>query len=296
MQTKSLKIPAIIFVTAIVLCLAACFLAGMIKAPTVTEHDFPYAATYQLNGETKTLEGVYRVCFRSAGEGTNPRERYYEGFCLEDPDGRHTIAEQDGLQLRIVFLFNDSYLMGDGDRGETYGYAIPDPYLAAYDDMGVEYTDMETLEKFGAELVSWETPQPIENTFVFSEFVLLHQDSMTLMLLVGILAIIACMLFVKRDKTIPYTTLDKVSTVFNFLVVLVALPFMTLVVSLMPIYVSGDEIIYKLDLCVPVITALSVAASLSLRRKHYSVAGFCVQFIGPVLFVVLAVLESILPV
>ena len=300
MQTKSLKIPAIIFAIGLILCLLTCLFAGTIKVPTITEQDFNYAATYRLGGETKTLEGVYRVSFISTGEGTNPHNRYYEGHYPEDPDGgepeHHTIAKQDGLELRVVFIFTDRYLMGDGDPDQIYQHAIPDPYLAAYDDMGVEYIDMETLEKFGAELVSWETPQPIENTFVFSEFVLLHQDSMTLMLLVGILAIIASMIFVKRDKTIPYTTLDKVSTVFNFLVVLVALPFMTLVVSLMPIYVSGDEIIYKLDLCVPVITALSVAASLSLRRKHYSVAGFCIQFIGPVLFVVLAVLESILPV
>ena len=116
------------------------------------------------------------------------------------------------------------------------------------------------------------------------------------MLLVGILAIVACMIFVKRDKTIPYTALDKVSVVFNFLVALMALPFMTLVVALMPIYVSGDELTYKLDLCIPAITALSLAASLSLRRKNRSVTGFCAQFIGPVLFAILAVLESILSV
>ena len=292
MKSQSLKIPSIIIAIGLVLCLVVSLFAGIMKEPVITEHDFNYAATYRLNGETKTLEGVYRVRYVSTSEGN---DRYYEGFYPTEPEAGvpeyHTIAEKDGLRLQVVFIFSKNYLMGDGDRD-----TITEPYLAAYDTMGVEYTDMETLERFDAELLSWETPQPIENTFVFSEFVLLHQDSMTLMLLVGILAIIACMLFVKRDKTIPYTALDKVSTVFNFLVVLVALPFMTLVVSLMPIYVSGDEIIYKLDLCVPVITALSVAASLSLRRKHYSVAGFCVQFIGPVLFVVLAVLESILPV
>ena len=106
----------------------------------------------------------------------------------------------------------------------------------------------------------------------------------------------SCMIFVKRHNTVPYTAPDKVSIVFNFLMVFVVLPFMTLVVLLMPIYVSGDEIIYKLVLCVPAITVLSVAASLSLRRKNHSATGFCVQFAGPVLLSILAVLESLLPV
>lgn len=300
MKHQSLRIPSIIIAIGLVLCLVACLAAGVIKTPAITEHDFNYAATYQMDGETKTIEGVYRVQFISTGEGIDPHYRYYEGHYLSEPDSsepeNHIIARKDDLVLRVVFIFTNDYLMGDGDVGETYYNAIPEPYIAAYDSMGVEYTDMETLEKFGAELVSWETPQPIENTFRFSGFVLLHSSSMLLMLLVGLLTIVACMLFVKRDKTIPCTLLDKVSTVFNFLVVFVALPFMTLVVALMPIYVGGDEIIYKLDLCVPAITALSVAASLSLRRKHYSVAGFCIQFAGPALFAILAVLETILPV
>ena len=300
MKHQSLKIPSIIIAIALALCLIVCFAAGVIKSPTITEHDFNYAATYQIDGETNTIEGVYRVRFISTGEGSDPHYRYYEGHYLSDPNSsepeNHIIAQKDGLELRVVFIFNDDFLMGDGEAGETYYDAIPEPYLAAYDNMGVEYSDMETLEKFGAELISWQMPQPIENSFRFSGLVMLHSSSMLLMLLVGILAIVACMIFVKRDKTIPYTALDKVSVVFNFLVALMALPFMTLVVALMPIYVSGDELTYKLDLCIPAITALSVAASLSLRRKNRSVTGFCAQFVGPVLFAILAVLESILSV
>lgn len=297
MKHQSLKIPSIIIAISLVLCLVVCLAAGVTKAPTITEHDFDYAATYQMDGETNIIEGTYRVRFVSTGGGSNPHDRYYEGYYLSDPTSgepeEHIIAKKDGLTLRAVFIFTNDYLMGDGDAGETYYSAIPTPYIAAYDDMGVEYTDEETLKKFGVELLSWEVPQPIENSFSFNGFVMLHDDSMMLMLLVGVLTIVACMIFVKRDKSIPYKVLDKVSIVLNFLVVFVALPIMTLVVLLMPIYVSGDEIIYKLDLCVPVITVLSIAASLSLRRRGYSVTGFCVQFAGPALFVLLAVLESV---
>ena len=300
MNNKPLNCLKLILTIGVVLCLVVCLTAGVIKTPNITEHDFNYAATYQMDGETKTVEGVYSVQFVSTGDGTDPHYRYYVGHYLSDPTSgepeNHIIAEKDGLVLRVVFIFNDGFLMGDGGIGETYDDAIPQPYLAAYDNMGVEYSDMETLEKFGAELISWELPQPIENSFRFSGIVMLYSGSMLLMLLVGILAIIACMIFVKRDKTIPYTALDKVSIAFNFLVAFVALPIMTLVVTLMPIYVSGDELLYKLDLCIPAITTLSLAVSLALRRIGCSVTGFCVQFIGSVLFTILAVLESVMPI
>lgn len=300
MNNKPLKRLMLILAIGVVLCLVACLTAGVIKTPNITEHDFNYAATYRMDGETKTVEGVYRVQFVSTGNGIDPHYRYYVGHYLSDPISsepeNHIIAAKDGLVLRVVFIFNDDFLMGDGEIGEMYYDDIPEPYLAVYDNMGVEYSDMETLEKFGAELISWEMPQPIENSFRFSGIVMLYSDSMLLMLLVGVLTIVACMIFIKRDKAIPCTVLDKVSIVFNFLVAFVALPFMTLVVALMPSYVSGDELIYKLDLCVPVITTLSLAVSLALRRSGRSVTGFCAQFIGPVLFAILAVLESILPV
>ena len=69
------------------------------------------------------------------------------------------------MELRIVTIFTDNYLMGDGD-----GYFLNTIYLAAFDDMGVEYEDEETLGKFDVELVSYELPQPIENSFVIGGF------------------------------------------------------------------------------------------------------------------------------
>ena len=72
MKSESWKIPVIIFAIGMILSLLACVFSGIIKAPTITEHDFNYGATYRLNGETKTIEGVYRVQFVSTGKGSNP--------------------------------------------------------------------------------------------------------------------------------------------------------------------------------------------------------------------------------
>ena len=280
MKSQSLELPSIIIIIGLVLCLVASLFAGIMKEPVITEHDFNYAATYRLDGETKTLEGVYRVQYVSTSEGN---DRYYEGFYLAEPEAGvpeyHTIAEKDGLRLQVVFIFSKNYLMGDGDRD-----TITEPYLAAYDVMGVEYTDMETLDAFDAELLSWEEPQPIENTFVFSGFSRLYTGSMLAMLAVGLLVIVACMIFVKRDKSVTYKLLDKLSIALNCVVCFAALPFITFTTTLLQITMSGDDLMYQIFLCIPALTAFAVAASVSLRRKGFTKTGFIVQFIGPVLF------------
>ena len=294
MKNKSLKIPAVILVVGLALALVAYMLTGMVKAPAITQHDFDFAVNYQLDGETRTLEGVYRCRFRSVGVGTNPLERYYEGEYLSNPSqdhaAAHTIAQKDGLELCIVAIFSDDLLMGDAESGDFHY----DPYLAVIDQEGMEYSLEEFPGVFDAEIVDWVYPQSVDNSFHFVGFSMLHDSSMMAMLLVGVLTILACIIFVKRDKTVPYKVLDKISLVLNWVVGCAAIPFMTLVAWLMQIYVSGDEIVYQVDLCVPAITAFTIAASVALRRKGYTKTGLFIQFIGPVLFVALLVLESVL--
>lgn len=292
-----LKLPVIILAAGIIACVVACLLTGILKTPTITQHDFHYSATYQLNGETKTLEGIYRCEFVSTGEGIDPLNRYYIGFYPEAHDqswpDSHILAQKGDQTLEIVFIFSDDFLMGDSYPGDTYSDVMPEPYLAVYTSEGYEYSDEESLAQFDAQLISWEMPEAIENSFVFAGFSILHSGSMLVMLLIGIAMILACAIAVKKEQDLSYKALDKISVVLNFLVGLVALPFITLVVALMPIYVSGEELIYQIDLCVPALTAFTIAASIALRRKGFPKTGFFIQFAGPALFILLAFAEAL---
>lgn len=292
LKDSRLKIPVIILAVSLILCIIASMLTGILKAPVITEHNFPYSVTYTLNGETQTLDGIYRCRFISTGEGTDPLERYYEGTHLKITSEYHTaaytIAQKDGLELCIITCFNDRYLMGDtkGVPEATFTY---DPYLAVMDEEGMEYEDAEMLSNFDAQLISWELPEPVENAFKFVGFSHLHDSSMFAMLIVGILSIIACMVFVKRDKTIPRKALDKLSIVLNVIVVFVIIPFSTAVIWLTQITVRGDEFFYQLLLCVPAFTAFTVAASISLRRKGFTKAGLFVQLVTPAIIAMLTI-------
>jgi hypothetical protein len=52
----------------------------------------------------------------------------------------------------------------------------------------------------------------------------------------------------------------------------------------MQITMSGDELLYQIALCIPALTAFTIAASVALRRIRFTKAGFFLQFVGPVLF------------
>ena len=74
-------------------------------------------------------------------------------------------------------------------RKLTSSVSFFEPYLAVYDAEGAEYSDSEYLEKFDAEIISWQLPTPIENTFEFIGFSYLYELSMFVMLLVAVLTI-----------------------------------------------------------------------------------------------------------
>lgn len=282
MKIKSLKIPAMIIAIGLIVSSVACLLTGIVKEPVITEHDFDYSVTYQLNGETQTLEGVYRCSFTGLGV----RDRFYTGEFLtnasSDTSAVHTIAQKDDLELCIVTIFSDRYFMGDATKGDAHY----DPYLAVFDQEGIEYGEEEMLAKFDAEIISWEVAEPVENTFVFAGFSPLYDGSMVAMLIVGVLVIIACMIFVKKDPAVSFNALDKFSVVFNFLVSLLAIPFMTVMGWLLQITMSSEDIVYQIYMCLPALTAFTVAASIALRRKGFTKTGFFIQFVGVLLFAI----------
>ena len=298
MKSKELKIPAIIIAIGIIVAIAANILVSVQKAPTITEQDFEFSITYKLDGEIKTLSGVYNSRFTGFGEnGVDPLCRYYEGtYNVEgeaDGDRCFTIAEKDGYELYIVSLLNDAYLMGDVEN-DAYNSYNEGPTLEAEDKDGYQYDETELPDVFDAEIVNFAYPEPIENTFQFTGFSGLHATNTGLMTLVGILALILCMIFVRKGDGVEYGVLDKIGIALNFAVMLFALPIIYIGAIFIQAFPTGPDWIYQAYLCVPPIAPFSIAASMALRRKGFRKIGFCIQFLAPVAEVILMVLEYIL--
>ena len=205
----------------------------------------------------------------------------------------YTIAEKDGAKLYIVTVLDAWYLMNDQESVE-YDTFLEAPYLEAVDAEGYSYEDGGMPSEFAAEIISWEYPEPVENDFVFAGFSIMHTGSMLATLAVGLLTIVACLIFVKRDKTVPYKILDKFSVAVNFVVSILGIPFITICVAFFQLSMSTDTVWYQLFLCVPAFAAFTVATSIALRRKGFTKTGFFVQFAGPVLFFVLTAIINYL--
>ena len=296
MNIKRLKIAAIIIAIGLVLSLAACLFNNTILTPAIAEKDFNYSVTYKLNGETKTLEGVYKCKYDGYRQGQDPHDRYYTEEYTVDGETTasrtYTIAEKDGIELYIVTSLDAHYLMGDTDNDSWS--PLEDPFLEAEDQQDNELEQTQMLEMFDAEIISWEYPEPVKNTFAFSGFSIMHTGSMLAMLLAGLLTVIACMIFVRKDTDVSYKSPDQLSLAFNFIISIIAIPFITLVIGLAPLTMDTTSFEYQFFLCIPALTAFTVAASIALRRKGFAKSGLIVQFVGPVLFFVPVIVESII--
>ena len=295
MKTKSLKLPIMIIAIGILLAIAASLLVSIQKTPAVTNQDFDFSITYRLGGETKTLKGVYSSRFTGfGGNGVDPLCRYYEGAYKvdgeDDGDRCFTIAEKDGYKLYIVALLNDCYLMGDKGN-DSYDSYIEEPTLEAEDQDGNQYGDAEIPAVFDAEILGFEYPEPIENTFSFAGFCGLYATNTGVMTLVGILTLILCLIFAKKGDGVEYGALDHIGIVLSFVVMLLALPILYIGAIFIQAFPTGPDWIYQAYLCVPPIIPFSVAAALALRRNGFRKLGFFIPFTAPVIEVILAVLE-----
>jgi hypothetical protein len=294
MNIKKMKLPIIILVIGLILAIASCFFTGIMKEPTIKEHAFDYSVTYSVDGEVKTHKGSYQCSFIGHDGYDDPTLRLYDGVHKIDGTVSESfgfkVAQKAGVELSIIIDMDADYLMGDPDKYE-YVSGNEAPCLEAIDAEGYP---VEISEVFDAEIISWEYPEPIENSFKFVGISRLYSISMGVMLAIAILTMIACIIFVRREKDINYKLLDRFSIAVNFIIGFTTLPFITAVVFLLPLVMDSDSLMYQIYLCIPALIAFAIAASVALRRKGFTKSGFFVQLVFPVLFFTVIVLESVI--
>ena len=79
MKSKKLFLPTIVFSVAVLAMLISSFVLCIAKKPTVTEGEFPFTITYELDGEKVTVDEVYKVRYDRNGGYTDTKTRIYVG-------------------------------------------------------------------------------------------------------------------------------------------------------------------------------------------------------------------------
>ena len=296
MKNKKLFLPAIILASAIVLTAICTLVINIALKPTITEAEFDFYIEYELDGERIVIDETYKAHYVGNGGYTGTKERHYSGQLgdFEEDSRMVTIKQEAAGRIEINTNIFADYMMGDAEDHDYFTYDPFEPQLLYYDAMEQEYSDAETLLEHGAKLISWEYPEPIENSFVFSHFSISNCEVVLPALLIALVAMIVTIIFVKKDADYVKKPLDVIATVFNYIVGIMTVPFFTIIAFLGDALGDNESFFSQVTYYVGAITILSIAASIALRRKGYKVIGFIIQFAGPVLFFVVYMISSII--
>lgn len=287
MKNKKLFLPAVIIAVAILATIVFSVITGIAMKPTITEGEFPFSITYELKGETVTINDVYKVRYSENGGYADTKSRIYEGEIGNMGEGTnfYTLKEDNEGKIVLYTQFYPDYMMGDS----WYEYFDEEPFspqIFYYDSEGQEYGDEETLSAQGVKLVSFEYPEPIENSFTFSHISYLSGEVVLPITLIALIALFAIIIFVKKEKELKYKGIDTTTIVLNFVISFTFLPFVLIVALLIDIEGGSPEFYHQALYFVPFVSLLGIAASIALRRKGYGVKALIAELVGPAIFTI----------
>lgn len=276
---KKFKLPIIVAAVTLVAMIVVTMMLSVAKKPSVTEAQFPFSITYEYDGEVRTYSGTFVAVFTGNGGYADPTNRCYKGYLLETgEEGEPGVCVEqnpDGSHIRLYSRLIADYMLGEP------GYELDcRPSFVYGDAEGADHEDEETLLAQGVKLISYDYPEPIDNTLVFSHFTYMSGVVVLPLLLVSILAFLAIVIFVKKDEDVSYGLIDRVSLLANIPMAVIVLPILTVFGMFADIVGGGPELSYKLGYLSSSFTVLGIAASVCLRRKGYSKSGLVVQFAG----------------
>ena len=285
MKNRKMTLPLIIIAVAVFGIILYSLIYSISFKPAVTEAEFPFTVTYELDGETVTINDVYKAHYVRNDGYANTKGRVYEGGIkgLGEIASTYTLKKGENTRVELWTQFYADYLMGDPE----YDYFIYDafePKIYYYDANEVEYSDAETLAAQGVKLISFEYPTPIENSLKFSHLSYLSGAVVLPILLIAFLALLAIIIFVKKDKELKYKAVDIVSIVLNWINGTVYLGFVSILALLIDIEGGGPELYYQIIYFIPAVSLLCIAGSVALRRKRFRKSSLIVGLIGPIIF------------
>ena len=295
----------IILVITAIAYIAASVLFCYTTKPAVTKGEFPFSITYEYKGETKTLSGVLECAYSGSYTIHGEHHRYWtEETRYDNPDhveNPFVIDQNDELQTSLSLYENMSagYFMGDplyADYYRDYGLSGVEPSVSYYDYKNEIYLEEanreDILESVGFKIIDFTYPEPLENRFFFSG-IQYKADNVIIFIAIMSVFFLLCLIFVRKDKEYRYSKLDKAGIVLNFLMGIIAVPFISFFCILFGIVESRVELINQITYNTPSIAILCLALAVVLRRKGYSKTGFFIQFGGILAFALILVLDTV---
>lgn len=289
MKKGKLFLPTIILVLAVVITTISVIIAGISLKPVVTESEFPFSITYELDGETVTINDVYKVHYND-DEAYKYREYIGKIQDKKEDNTYYILKTEENGRIELWTQFYADYLMGDPE----YDYFDEEPFeprIYYYDEHETEFRDEETLAEHGVKLISFEYPEPIKNSLRFSHIVMPEGGVTLPSIIIAFLAMIATLIFVKKDTDYLRKPINIITIVFNFIIGFIVFPFFTTFAGLLNALGDVGDVMNLTIYLIPALTILCITASIGLRRKLYGKSALAVQFISPAVFVIIIIIS-----
>ncbi len=135
--------------------------------PEIKQGEFPFALTYKINGEEKTVNDTYVCEFDGIGFDTGRGfYREWKGYVKSSGAENVLIAEDENRKIYCQ-VGEPNYYMGDHEYLDWETISLSPPHLYAekktdsFDYMSAD----EIKETYNIEIVSWDFKEPISNEF-----------------------------------------------------------------------------------------------------------------------------------
>ena len=204
MKTKKLFLPSMILLVTVIAISLFTIISGITKKPVITEKEFPFSITYQIDGEIVEIKDVYKCSFDGISGFAFQKERYYTGDILGSEDGENVsnyviYKDEKGVITLETNMYPD-YLMGDAKYDYYTDGVYYRPCMVYKDYEGSEYVQGFGISKHNAKIISWKYPEPIENSFKFAYSSGLTGESIIAITVLAFMAVVASVFLIKKNR------------------------------------------------------------------------------------------------
>ena len=144
-----------------------------VPRPEIKEGEFDFALTYELDGETKKIEGTYVCKFEGTSRAIDGVGRHWEGYIKDHSDSTdYEIKTTDEGVIKVDLDICADFFMSDPNYQNMKSSDDPKPepyvYITSGDDSiedPANEVSFSLYEGDDVKIISFEYDQPIENTY-----------------------------------------------------------------------------------------------------------------------------------
>lgn len=166
------SVPLVIFMAIVAFCFVITVAVNLIypspEVPVIREAEFPFEIVYEQNGEISEIKDVYICKYNGVYTTAGGKSRSWKEYFKSGNENALIVYKDDATEVSIN-IGTARYYMDNSDHPQKNEAKKPSAYRVTEKDgmiYGEPLSDEKLYSEYGIKIISWNLPDPIENTFV----------------------------------------------------------------------------------------------------------------------------------